>query len=64
MAVFIKKALKHRVNNIKLRKLQKEAERVERNRLIEENTKLDEQKAIELKEHKDKLQPDEVEGFK
>lgn len=64
MATFIKKALRHRVNNVKLRKLQKEAERVERSRLIEENAKLEELKGIDLKEHKDKLQPDEVEGFK
>lgn len=49
---YIERALKHRIDNIKLRKVQKENERIKREEIISENEKINEEKIRALDAHK------------
>jgi hypothetical protein len=60
---FIKKALKHRVSNVELRKAQKEVERQQREALIEENNIIEGEKIKVLEAHRVNLTVEELENF-
>ena len=60
---FVKKALQHRLSNIKLRKEQKEVERNKRKELISENERLTEEKNQDLEKYKSSLTSEEIEAF-
>jgi hypothetical protein len=60
---YIEVALKHRINNIKLRKVQRENERIKREEIIAENEKITEEKVKALEGHKAALTAEEVETF-
>ncbi len=60
---YIERALKHRISNIKLRKVQRENERIKREEIIAENEKITEEKVKALESHKAALTAEEVETF-
>ncbi len=60
---YIERALKHRINNIKLRKIQKDNERIKREEIIVENEKINEEKIRALDGHKAALSAEGVETF-
>ena len=60
---YIERALKHRISNIKFRKVQRENERTKREEIIAENEKINEEKIKALEGHKAALTAEEVETF-
>lgn len=60
---FVKVALKHRSSNVELRKEQKKEERKNREDIIANNEKLEQEKAVELEKVKAALAPEDVEAF-
>jgi hypothetical protein len=60
---FIKKALKHRVSNVELRRAQKEVERQQRQAIIEENLAIESEKMKVLETYRSNLPPEELENF-